>query len=63
MTGRLNKVVAQCVCIVLTSTLLVHAEPSVYGFGSDENTNNTQIPVSSKGTPELMVSPIELIRV
>ncbi len=50
MTGRLNKVVAQCACIVLTSTLLVHAEPSVYGFGSDENTNNTQIPVSSKGT-------------
>ena len=50
MTGRLNKVVAQCVSIVLTSTLLVHAEPSVYGFGNDENTNDPQTSVSSKNT-------------
>ncbi|WP_373028673.1 tol-pal system YbgF family protein [Sulfurovum sp.] len=50
MIGRLNKVVAQCVCIALTSTLLVHAEPSVYGFGSDENTNDPQTSVSSKKT-------------
>jgi TolA-binding protein len=50
MIGRLNKVVAQGVCIVLTSTLFVHAEPSVYGFGSDENTNDPQITVSGKST-------------
>jgi TolA-binding protein len=49
MTGRLNKVIAQGVYIVLTS-MFVHAEPSVYGFGSDENTNDTQISMSSKST-------------
>lgn len=46
MTGILNKGVAQCVCIVLASTLFVHAEPSVYGFGSDEPKTS----VSSKST-------------
>ena len=50
MTNILNKVTAQCVCIILASTLLVHAEPSVYGFGSDENTNDPQTSVSSKRT-------------
>ncbi|WP_373032310.1 tol-pal system YbgF family protein [Sulfurovum sp.] len=50
MTGRLNKVIAQGVCIVLTSTLFVQAEPSVYGFGSDENTNEPQMSVSSKSS-------------
>jgi TolA-binding protein len=50
MTGRLNKVIAQGVCIVLTSTLFVHAEPSVYGFGSDENIDSPQISMSSKST-------------
>jgi TolA-binding protein len=50
MIGRLNKIVAQGVCIVLASTLFAHAEPSVYGFGSDENTNDPQVPVSSKST-------------
>jgi TolA-binding protein len=50
MTDRLNKVVVQCVCIVFTSTLLVHAEPSVYGFGSDEPTRDTQTSLSGKNT-------------
>ena len=50
MTGRLNKVIAQGICILLTSTLFVHAEPSVYGFGSDENTNESKVSVSSKST-------------
>ncbi|MBT8343864.1 MAG: hypothetical protein KJO45_04020 [Sulfurovum sp.] len=50
MTGILNKVLARYVCIVCTSTLLVHAEPSVYGFGSDEPTNDPKTSVSSKGT-------------
>lgn len=50
MTGILNKVLAQCVCIVLASTLLVHAEPSVYGFGSDEPRNDPQTSVGSKST-------------
>jgi TolA-binding protein len=50
MTGILNKVVAQCVCMALASTLLVHAEPSVYGFGSEENTNDPQTSVSGKRT-------------
>ena len=42
MTDRLNRVVVQCVCMIFASTLLVHAEPSVYGFGSDEPTVNVQ---------------------
>lgn len=50
MTGILNKVVAQCACIVLAGTLSVHAEPSVYGFGSAEPTNDPQTSVSSKST-------------
>lgn len=50
MIGILNKVTAQCVCIILASTLLVHAEPSVYGFGSDDNTNDPQTSVSGKRT-------------
>ena len=50
MTCRLKKIVAQGVCMVLTSTLFVHAEPSVYGFGSDENTNTSQTSVGSKST-------------
>jgi len=50
MRGRLNKVVVQGVCMVLKSTLFVHAEPSVYGFGSDEPTNDPQTSVSSKRT-------------
>ena len=50
MTGALNKTVAQIVCIVSTSTLLVHAEPSVYGFGSDEPATDPQTSVSSKST-------------
>ena len=50
MTGRLNKVAAQCICIVLANTLLIHAEPSVYGFGSDEPTNDPQTSVSRKST-------------
>lgn len=50
MTGRFNKVVAQGICIILTTTLFVHAEPSVYGFGSDENTDDKQMTVSGQGT-------------
>lgn len=50
MRGKLHKAVAQGICIVLASTLLVHAEPSVYGFGSDEDTNDSQSSVSSKST-------------
>ena len=50
MTSILNKVVVQCVCMALASTLLLHAEPSVYGFGSDENTNDPKTSVSSKST-------------
>lgn len=42
MTGILNRSVTQCVCMIFASTLLVHAEPSVYGFGSDEPTVNVQ---------------------
>jgi len=50
MTSILNKVVAQCVCMVLAGTIVVHAEPSVYGFGSDEPTNDPQTSVGSKRT-------------
>ena len=50
MRGRLHKAVVQGVCITLASTLLVQAEPSVYGFGSDEPANDTQTSVSSTGT-------------
>jgi TolA-binding protein len=50
MISRLNKVIAQWTCIVLASTLFVHAEPSVYGFGSDDNTNEPKMSVSSKST-------------
>lgn len=47
MTNRINRVVAQCVCMIFASTLLVHAEPSVYGFGSEEPTVNVQTTGSS----------------
>ena len=50
MIGRLNKVVAQCSCRVFASTLFVHGEPSVYGFGSDDTTNDPKMSVSSKNT-------------
>ena len=47
MRGILNRVVGQCVCMVFASTLFVHAEPSVYGFGTDEPTENAQTAGSS----------------
>ncbi len=47
MRGRLNRMVLQSACIICTSTLLVHAEPSVYGFGTDEPTVNVQTTGSS----------------
>ena len=50
MRGRFSKVLSQCSCVVLLSTLFVHAEPSVYGFGSDDNTNDPKMSVSSKNT-------------
>lgn len=43
MTNRVNRVVAQCVCMICTSTLFVHAEPSVYGFGSEEPTTTVNV--------------------
>jgi len=58
MRSILNKAVTQCVCIFLASTVLVHAEPSVYGFGSDENTDNSQTSVSSKRTIAIMKQQI-----
>ncbi len=58
MTSILNKVVAHCTCIFLASTVLAHAEPSVYGFGSDENTDNLQTSVSSKRTIAIMKQQI-----
>lgn len=58
MTSKLNKIVLYFTSIVLANTLLVHAEPSVYGFGSVENINdaqmnNTQV---SANTPRTMAS-------
>lgn len=47
MRGILNKVIVQSACIILASTLYVHAEPSVYGFGTDEPTENIQTAESS----------------
>ena len=47
MRGILNRVVAQSVCIIFASTLFVHAEPSVYGFGTDEPTEDVQTTGSS----------------
>ncbi len=42
MRGILNRIVAQSVCMIFASTLFVHAEPSVYGFGTDEPTVDVQ---------------------
>ena len=50
MTGRFHKIVTQGICIVFASTLFVHAEPSVYGFGSAEPENDPKISMSSKST-------------
>jgi TolA-binding protein len=47
MRGILNRVIAQGACIIFASTLCVHAEPSVYGFGTDEPTENIQSTESS----------------
>ncbi len=47
MRGILHRIAVQSVCMILASTLLVHAEPSVYGFGTDEPTVNEQTTGSS----------------
>ena len=50
MIARLNRVIVEGSCIVMASTLFLHAEPSVYGFGSDDNTNEPKMSVGSKNT-------------
>lgn len=50
MTGKFNKVVVQCACMLIASTLFVHAEPSVYGFGSTETTHDPKPSVRGKRT-------------
>jgi len=47
MINTLKKFVAACLLIALVSTTLVQAEPSVYGFGSDEDTSDGQASASS----------------
>lgn len=50
MTNMLKKYVAVCLLILLAGSTLIQAEPSVYGFGSDEDTNDGQASVSSSGS-------------
>ncbi len=47
MRGILNRIAVQSACIIFASTLCVHAEPSVYGFGTDEPTVSEQTTQSS----------------
>lgn len=42
MKSILNRVAIPCVCIFFASTVSSYAEPSVYGFGTDESTVNEQ---------------------
>ncbi len=42
MRGILKKIAVPCVCMISASTMSVYAEPSVYGFGTDESTVNVQ---------------------
>ncbi len=42
MRGILKKIAVPCVCMISASTVSVYAEPSVYGFGTDESTENVQ---------------------
>jgi len=48
MRSILDKTILYGACIVVANTALLYAEPSVYGFGSDENTNETQVSVRDK---------------
>lgn len=50
MTCLPNKYVRAFSTVVFVTTLLVHAEPSVYGFGSDESSSDTQTIESSPNT-------------
>lgn len=50
MRSRLNKLAVHSICLVFAGTLSLHAEPSVYGFGSDEDASEAKSSVSSKRT-------------
>ncbi|UPT76998.1 hypothetical protein MN086_08015 [Sulfurovum sp. XGS-02] len=50
MRGILKKIAVPCVCMIFASTVSVYAEPSVYGFGTDESTENVQTTESSNAS-------------
>ncbi|HEY9189997.1 MAG TPA: hypothetical protein VIM88_03945 [Sulfurovum sp.] len=50
MKNIVSKVGRQGIWILLVGTIQLHAEPSVYGFGSDESTDTPQMPMSSNRT-------------
>lgn len=58
MTNILKKYVAAYALTFLVSTALIQAEPSVYGFGSDEDTNDAQTSVNSNRTIAAMKQQI-----
>ena len=58
MTNILKKYVTAYPLIFLVSTALIQAEPSVYGFGSDEETNDAQTSVNSNRTIAAMKQQI-----
>jgi TolA-binding protein len=50
MRSIVNKYLIPYTCALLVGTVLVHAEPSVYGFGSDETTPDVQMSGSGPST-------------
>ena len=50
MANAHNKYVKSFISAVLVCTVFVHAEPSVYGFGSDETESKVQTSASSAST-------------
>lgn len=58
MTNILKKYLTAYSLIFLVSTTLIQAEPSVYGFGSDEDTNDAQTSVNSNRTIAAMKQQI-----
>ncbi len=59
MIGILKRIAVPCVCMTLASTVSVYAEPSVYGFGTDEPTVNGQTTEGSNASQASLQQQID----